>query len=175
MVYPSDTIINAVIVSAISFLIIFLITPPFIKYLNKKGKTVVDYHKPGKPLIPRPAGPVLLIGIVIAEILLYLLIQDVKIISLLLTTTIAFFIGYIDDLKTMPGWFKPVALILAAIPIVVLGSHGNYLGLIFDSAFIPCYISHLFFLIPIVGNTVNSIDVFNGVASGFMVIIMIPY
>ena len=69
MVYPSDTIINAVIVSAISFLIIFLITPPFIKYLNKKGKTVVDYHKPGKPLIPRPAGPVLLMGIVIAEIL----------------------------------------------------------------------------------------------------------
>jgi UDP-N-acetylglucosamine--dolichyl-phosphate N-acetylglucosaminephosphotransferase len=156
-------------------LIIFLITPPFIKYLNKKGKTVVDYHKPGKPLIPRPAGPVLLIGIVIAEILLYLLILDVKIISLLLTTTIAFFIGYIDDLKTMPGWFKPLALILAAIPIVVLGSHGNYLGLIFDSAFIPLlYIPLILSLIPIVGNTVNSIDVFNGVASGFMIIIMIP-
>jgi UDP-N-acetylmuramyl pentapeptide phosphotransferase/UDP-N-acetylglucosamine-1-phosphate transferase len=175
LVYPSDVIINAVIVSAISFLIIFFITPCFIKYLNKRGKTVVDYHKPGKPLVPRPAGPIILLGIVIAEIILYLLILDVKIISLLLTTIIAFFIGYVDDLKTMPGWFKPVALILAAIPIIVLGSHGNYLGLIFDSAFIPLlYIPLILSIIPIVGNTINSIDVFNGVASGFVIITMIP-
>jgi UDP-GlcNAc:undecaprenyl-phosphate/decaprenyl-phosphate GlcNAc-1-phosphate transferase len=175
LVYPSDVIINAVIVSAISFLIIFFITPCFIKYLNKKGKTVVDYHKPGKPLVPRPAGPIILLGIAIAEIILYLLILDVKIISLLLTTIIAFFIGYVDDLKTMPGWFKPVALILAAIPIIVLGSHGNYLGLIFDSAFIPLlYIPLILSIIPIVGNTINSIDVFNGVASGFVIITMIP-
>lgn len=173
--YLSEVIINAAIVSAISFLIIFFITPTFIKYLHKKGKTVVDYHKPGKPLIPRPAGPVLLIGIVIAEIVLYILVVDIKIISLLLTTIIAFFIGYIDDLKTMPGWFKPIALILAAIPIIVLGSHGNYLGLIFDSAFIPLlYIPLILSIIPIVGNTINSIDVFNGVASGFIIITMIP-
>jgi UDP-N-acetylmuramyl pentapeptide phosphotransferase/UDP-N-acetylglucosamine-1-phosphate transferase len=175
LVYPSDVIIDAVIVSAISFLIILFITPSFIKYLNKKGKTVVDYHKPGKPLVSRPAGPIILLGIVIAEIILYLLILDTKIISLLLTTIIAFFIGYIDDLKTMPGWFKPVALILAAIPIIVLGSHGNYLGLIFDSAFIPLlYIPLILSIIPIVGNTINSIDVFNGVASGFVIITMIP-
>jgi hypothetical protein len=53
-------------------------------------------------MVPRPAGPVLLIGIVISEIILYFLISDVKIISVLLTTIIAFIIGYIDDLKTMP-------------------------------------------------------------------------
>jgi UDP-GlcNAc:undecaprenyl-phosphate GlcNAc-1-phosphate transferase len=118
---------------------------------------------------------VLLIGIVISEIILYFLILDVKIISILLTTIIAFIIGYIDDLKTMPGWFKPAALILAAIPIIVLGTHGNYLGLIFDSAFIPIlYILLILSIIPIVGNTINSIDVFNGVASGFIIITMIP-
>jgi UDP-GlcNAc:undecaprenyl-phosphate GlcNAc-1-phosphate transferase len=118
---------------------------------------------------------VLLIGIVISEIILYFLILDVKIISILLTTIIAFIIGYIDDLKAMPGWFKPAALILAAIPIIVLGTHGNYLGLIFDSAFIPIlYILLILSIIPIVGNTINSIDVFNGVASGFIIITMIP-
>jgi UDP-GlcNAc:undecaprenyl-phosphate GlcNAc-1-phosphate transferase len=116
-----------------------------------------------------------LIGIVISEIILYFLILDVKIISVLLTTIIAFIIGYIDDLKTMPGWFKPAALILAAIPIIVLGTHGNYLGLIFDSAFIPIlYILLILSIIPIVGNTINSIDVFNGVATGFIIITMIP-
>lgn len=161
--------------SAISFLIVFFITPAFIEYLTRKGRVVVDYHKPGKPMVPRPAGPVLLIGIVISEIILYFLILDVKIISVLLTTIIAFIIGYIDDLKTMPGWFKPAALILAAIPIIVLGTHGNYLGLIFDSAFIPIlYILLILSIIPIVGNTINSIDVFNGVATGFIIITMIP-
>ena len=161
--------------SAISFLIVFFITPAFIEYLTRKGRVVVDYHKPGKLMVPRPAGPVLLIGVVISEIILYFLILDVKIISVLLTTIIAFIIGYIDDLKTMPGWFKPAALILAAIPIIVLGTHGNYLGLIFDSAFIPIlYILLILSIIPIVGNTINSIDVFNGVASGFIIITMIP-
>ena len=161
--------------SAVSFLIVFFITPAFIEYLTRIGRVVVDYHKPGKPMVPRPAGPVLLIGIVISEIILYFLILDVKIISVLLTTIIAFIIGYIDDLKTMPGWFKPAALILAAIPIIVLGTHGNYLGLIFDSAFIPIlYILLILSIIPIVGNTINSIDVFNGVATGFIIITMIP-
>ncbi|HVD08015.1 MAG TPA: UDP-N-acetylglucosamine-1-phosphate transferase [Nitrososphaeraceae archaeon] len=175
MIYPLDIAIYGIIVSAISFLIVFFITPAFIQYLSRKGRVVVDYHKPGKPMVPRPAGPVLLIGIVISEIILYFLILDVKIISVLLTTIIAFIIGYIDDLKTMPGWFKPAALILAAIPIIVLGTHGNYLGLIFDSAFIPIlYILLILSIIPIVGNTINSIDVFNGVASGFIIITMIP-
>lgn len=175
MIYPLDIAIYGIIVSAVSFLIIFFITPAFIEYLTRKGRVVVDYHKPGKPMVPRPAGPVLLIGIVISEIILYFLILDVKIISVLLTTIIAFIIGYIDDLKTMPGWFKPAALILAAIPIIVLGTHGNYLGLIFDSAFIPIlYILLILSIIPIVGNTINSIDVFNGVASGFIIITMIP-
>jgi UDP-N-acetylmuramyl pentapeptide phosphotransferase/UDP-N-acetylglucosamine-1-phosphate transferase len=150
-------------------------TPYLIKYLNKKGRVVVDYHKPGKPYVPRPAGPVLLIGIVISEILLYFLILDLKIISVLLTTIVAFIVGYIDDMKTMPGWFKPAALILAAVPIIIIGSHGNYLGLIFDNAFIPIlYILLILSIIPIVGNTINSIDVFNGVATGFIIITMIP-
>jgi UDP-GlcNAc:undecaprenyl-phosphate GlcNAc-1-phosphate transferase len=175
LIYPLDITIYGIIVSGISFLIVFFITPAFIEYLTRKGRVVVDYHKPGKPMVPRPAGPVLLIGIVISEIILYFLILDVKIISVLLTTIIAFIIGYIDDLKTMPGWFKPAGLILAAIPIIVLGTHGNYLGLIFDSAFIPIlYILLILSIIPIVGNTINSIDVFNGVASGFIIITMIP-
>ncbi len=175
LIYPLDITIYGIIVSAVSFLIVFFITPAFIEYLTKKGRVVVDYHKPGKPKVPRPAGPVLLIGIVISEIILYFLILDVKIISVLLTTIIAFIIGYIDDLKTMPGWFKPAALILTSIPIIVLGTHGNYLGLIFDSAFIPIlYILLILSIIPIVGNTINSIDVFNGVATGFIIITMIP-
>jgi UDP-N-acetylglucosamine--dolichyl-phosphate N-acetylglucosaminephosphotransferase len=88
---------------------------------------------------------------------------------------IAFIIGLIDDRKVMPGWFKPVALITSAIPLIVLGAHGTHLNLVFGNAFIPLlYIPLILTILPIVGNTINSIDVLNGVASGFIIIAMVP-
>lgn len=168
-------IIYGVVVSAISFLAVFFMTPIAIKSLTAKGKVVPDAHKPNKPSVPRPAGPVLMAGIAAAEIVLYAMTLNTAVLAVLLTTAIAFAIGYIDDNRVMPGWFKPVALLAAAIPLVVLGAHDNYLNLIFGSAFIPLlYIPLIFVIIPITGNTINSIDVLNGVASGFIIIATIP-
>src|SRR5919109_263073 len=168
-------IIYGVVVSAISFLAVFFMTPIAIKSLTAKGKVVPDAHKPNKPSVPRPAGPMLMAGIAAAEIVLYAMTLNTAVLAVLLTTAIAFAIGYIDDNRVMPGWFKPVALLAAAIPLVVLGAHDNYLNLIFGSAFIPLlYIPLIFVIIPITGNTINSIDVLNGVASGFIIIATIP-
>jgi UDP-GlcNAc:undecaprenyl-phosphate GlcNAc-1-phosphate transferase len=168
-------LIYGTIVSAISFFVILFITPKIINSLIAKGEVVEDYHKPDKPPVPRPAGPLLLVGIAAAEIVLYLLTSNTKVIAILLTSIIAFIVGFIDDRKVMPGWFKPIALIAAAIPLIVLGAHGTHLNLIFGSAVIPVlYIPLILVIIPIVGNTINSIDVFNGVASGFVIIAMIP-
>jgi UDP-N-acetylglucosamine--dolichyl-phosphate N-acetylglucosaminephosphotransferase len=97
------------------------------------------------------------------------------VLAILLTTVIGFIVGIVDDRKIMPGWFKPLALVAAAIPIILLGAHGNYLNLIFGSAFIPIlYIPLILILIPIVGNTINSIDVLNGVASSSVIIALFP-
>ncbi len=164
-----------VIVSAVSFLVVFFLTPFAIKWLSAKGKVVPDAHKPSKPIVPRPAGPVIMAGIAAAEIILYAVTLNFAVLAVLLTTVIAFVVGFIDDSRVMPGWFKPVALLAAAIPLVVLGAHGNNLNLIFGSAFIPLlYVPLIFVIIPITGNTVNSIDVLNGVASGFIIISSIP-
>lgn len=136
---------------------------------------VKDFHKPGKPDVPRPAGPILLLGIASAEIILYILTLNNAVLAILLTTVIGFIVGIVDDRKIMPGWFKPLALVAAALPIILLGAHGNYLNLIFGSAFIPIlYIPLILILIPIVGNTINSIDVLNGVASSSVIIALIP-
>ena len=168
-------LIYGIIVSAISFFVVLFTTPKIISSLIAKGEVVEDYHKPDKPAVPRPAGPVLLIGIASAEIVLYLLTLNIKVIAILLTSIIAFIVGFIDDRKIMPGWFKPIALIAAAIPLIALGAHGTHLNLIFGSASIPLlYIPLILVIISIVGNTINSIDVFNGVASGFVIIAMIP-
>ncbi|MGA9316697.1 MAG: UDP-N-acetylglucosamine-1-phosphate transferase [Nitrososphaeraceae archaeon] len=143
--------------------------------MKSKGQVVKDFHKPGKPDVPRPAGPILLLGIASAEIILYILTLNNAVLAILLTTVIGFIVGIVDDRKIMPGWFKPLALVAAAIPIILLGAHGNYLNLIFGSAFIPIlYIPLILILIPIVGNTINSIDVLNGVASSSVIIALIP-
>lgn len=149
--------------------------PKSIRSLKSKGQVVKDFHKPGKPDVPRPAGPILLLGIASAEIILYILTLNNAVLAILLTTVIGFIVGIVDDRKIMPGWFKPLALVAAAIPIILLGAHGNYLNLIFGSAFIPIlYIPLILVIIPIVGNTINSIDVLNGVASSSVIIALIP-
>jgi UDP-GlcNAc:undecaprenyl-phosphate/decaprenyl-phosphate GlcNAc-1-phosphate transferase len=168
-------LIYGTIVSAASFLIILLLTPKVIKLLIAKGSVVQDYHKPERPNIPRPAGPILIIGIAVADIILFLLTRNIQVLAILLTTIIAFIVGLIDDKKVMPGWYKPVALIPAAIPLIVLGAHGTHLNLIFGEVSIPLlYIPLILIIIPVAGNTINSIDVLNGVASEAVIVAMIP-
>jgi UDP-GlcNAc:undecaprenyl-phosphate/decaprenyl-phosphate GlcNAc-1-phosphate transferase len=173
-------IIYAAAVSIVSFFGVVLLTPPAIRLLVAKGKVVPDAHKPEKPPVPRPAGPIIMISIAAAEIVLFILTMNVAVFAILITTAIAFFVGYIDDNLVMPGWFKPVALLAAAIPLVLLDVYagevyGDSLNLVFGSAYIPLlYIPLIFVIIPITGNTINSIDVLNGVASGFLIIAIVP-
>ena len=167
--------IGTVIASIISFLINITLMPKFINLLKSKGKVVNDNHKPNKPKVPRPAGPILLLSIIIGELLLYFITGNLEIISILITTSIAFIIGIIDDFKIMPGWFKPAALIIASIPLILFHIYDNELNVIFGSVFIPIlYIPLILISIPLAGNTINSIDVFNGVATGFLIITMFP-
>src|SRR5918999_6588325 len=177
-----NLIIYGAAVSAISFFAVLFMTPAAIRSLTAKRKVVPDAHKPEKPQVPRPAGLVIMISIAAAEIVLFFLTMNIAVFAILLTTAIAFLVGYIDDSRReMPGCVKPVALLAAAIPLVVLDIygvgevHGDSLNLIFGRAYIPLlYIPLILIIIPITGNTINSIDVLNGVASGFLIIATIP-
>jgi UDP-GlcNAc:undecaprenyl-phosphate/decaprenyl-phosphate GlcNAc-1-phosphate transferase len=173
--FGNNILIYGVIVSATSFLVTLIATPKMISSLMAQGSVVQDYHKPGRPNVPRPAGPILLAGIVVSEIILYLLTLNMTIVAIMLTTVIAFIVGFIDDRKVLPGWFKPVTLIAAALPLIIFEAHGTHLNLVFGNAFIPLlYIPLILVIIPIVGNTINSIDVLNGVVTGFVIITTIP-
>jgi UDP-N-acetylglucosamine--dolichyl-phosphate N-acetylglucosaminephosphotransferase len=175
MLDNTSFVVYGVIVSAVSFVFVYFLTPYAIRFLVSKQRVVPDAHKPNKPSVPRPAGPVMIGGIAAAEIILYLLTMNNAVLAILLTTAIAFIVGYVDDRRVLPGWFKPVALLGAAIPLVILGAHATNLNLVFGSAFIPLlYIPLIFVIIPITGNTINSIDVLNGVASRFVIVASIP-
>jgi UDP-N-acetylglucosamine--dolichyl-phosphate N-acetylglucosaminephosphotransferase len=167
-----EKIIVAIIVSAIAFFSIYTFTPILIKFLEKRNLAVKDVNKKDNVMIPRPGGISILIGIVASEITLYFFFPISEILAVIITSILSFSIGIIDDRKTMGGWFKPVTLAFCAAPILLLGTYDSNLYFpLFGSVKIPSlYLALVVFMIPITGNTINSIDVLNGVVSGFMTI-----
>jgi len=168
----TELIIPAIISCFVAFFLVFVMTPPLIKFLEKRNMAVKDMNKKEDVMVVRPGGPALIVGIIASEIVLYAFLQMNEILAIIITTSAAFVIGYVDDRKVMGGWFKPVALAIAAIPIIALGAYDSDLAFpLFGIVQIPVlYFALIIFMIPITGNTINSIDVLNGVASGFMVI-----
>ena len=129
-------------------------------------------NKKENVMVARPGGISIILGIVVSELVLYGFFQLNEILAVIITTSAAFLIGYVDDRKVMGGWFKPVTLAIAALPIIFLGAYDSDLAFpLFGDVQIPLlYLGLIIFMIPITGNTINSIDVFNGIASGFMII-----
>jgi len=167
-----DLVIPAFVSCIIAFFVVFVTIPPLIKFLEKRNMAVKDMNKKEDIMVVRPGGPSIILGIIVSEIVLYAFLQLNEIIAIIITTTAAFAIGYVDDRKVMGGWFKPVALAIAAIPIIAFGVYDTNLAFpLFGEVQIPAlYLGLIILMIPITGNTINSIDVLNGVASGFMVI-----
>ncbi|MFB5604447.1 MAG: UDP-N-acetylglucosamine-1-phosphate transferase, partial [Candidatus Nitrosomaritimum aestuariumsis] len=168
----TELIIPAVVSCIASFFTVYFLTPPLIKFLQNRNFVVQDMNKKGTVMIARPGGISIIAGILTSEIILYGFLQLNEILAVIITTFLAFVIGYIDDRKVMGGWFKPITLAVAAIPIILLGAYDSDLTFpLFGEVNIPIlYLALIIFMIPITGNTINSIDVLNGVASGFMVI-----
>jgi UDP-N-acetylglucosamine--dolichyl-phosphate N-acetylglucosaminephosphotransferase len=168
----NELIIPAVVCCVVAFFTVYLTTPPLIKFLQNRNYTVKDMNKKDQPMIPRPGGISIIAGIIASELILYAFLQINEILAIIITTFLAFLIGYVDDRKVMGGWFKPIALAIAATPIIFLGTYDSNLAFpLFGEVQIPAlYLVLIIFMIPITGNTINSIDVLNGVASGFMVI-----
>jgi UDP-N-acetylmuramyl pentapeptide phosphotransferase/UDP-N-acetylglucosamine-1-phosphate transferase len=70
-----NLIIYGAVVSAISFFGVLFMTPAAIRSLTANLKVVPDAHKPEKPQVPRPAGPVIMISIAAAQSWQYFLQQ----------------------------------------------------------------------------------------------------
>lgn len=168
----TELIIPAIISCIIAFFTVFFTTPYLIKFLQKRNLTVKDVNKKDHVMIVRPGGPSIIAGIIASELVLYGFLQLNEILAIMITSFIAFVIGYVDDRKVMGGWFKPIALILASTPIFFFGTYDSNLFFpLFGTVQIPVlYLGLIILMIPITGNTINSIDVLNGVASGFMII-----
>ena len=165
-------IISAIIAIIIAFVSVYLLTPIIIRMLEKRNITVVDANKKEKSMIARPGGLSIIVGIILSIAILYYFFPISEILAILITSFLAFLVGIVDDRKTMGGWFKPLALAFCAAPILLLGAYDSNLDFpIFGSVKIPIlYLALVVFMIPVTGNTFNSIDILNGVLSGFTAI-----
>jgi len=163
-----EKIIAAIAVSAIAFFSVYALTPILIKFLEKRNMTVKDVGKQGNVQVARPGGISIVVGLVASEIILYVFFPISEILAVIITSVLGFSDGIIDDRKTMGGWFKPVALAFCAAPILLLGAYDSNLDFpLFGSVQIPSlYLALVVFMIPITGNTINSVDALNGIASG---------
>lgn len=168
-------IVAAAAGSAVAFFVVLALTPLLIRALTRRNWVVKDVNRVGGAMVPRPGGPAIIAAIIASETLLFLMLPSGEMVSrqiaaILATTSAAFIIGLIDDRKVMGGWFKPLALAVASAPIIALGAYEPTMGFpLFGEVRIPVLsIGVIIVMISITGNTINSIDVMNGVASGFM-------
>ncbi|MFB5626109.1 MAG: UDP-N-acetylglucosamine-1-phosphate transferase, partial [Nitrosopumilus sp.] len=99
-----DLLIPAVISCIVAFVVVFIMTPPLIKFLEKRNLTVKDVNKKESVMVARPGGISIIVGIIASEIILYAFLQMNEILAVLITTSAAFIIGYVDDRKVMGGW-----------------------------------------------------------------------
>jgi UDP-N-acetylglucosamine--dolichyl-phosphate N-acetylglucosaminephosphotransferase len=167
---------TASLIFIISLFAILTATPILIKLLKKLGALVQDYHKPGKPLVPKPGGPSIIISLILGELVLYSLTGNLAALVLIAVTIIAGTVGIIDDVFTLGGILKPALIITAALPILLIGTYNfhpefPFFGGVRLSIVYPLLI---ILAIPVTANTINTIDVLNGSVSGFIAIVSVP-
>ena len=159
-----------------AFVITYLATNRLISLLIELKREVLDYHKEGKKFVAYPGGPAIILGLISALLVSIIITNDTRIIAILGVVIISATIGIVDDFKSLGGRKKPLILLLASVPIILLGAYEPNLDFLFFGSVKLSIIYPLLILvsIPVTANTINTIDVLNGVSTGFVIITSIP-
>ncbi|MBU4501412.1 MAG: hypothetical protein KKA79_02375 [Nanoarchaeota archaeon] len=191
--------ISPFLCAAISFLIVWFMTPWLIKYLNKIGLVVKDMNKEHTPLVPISGGLAVMAG-VFAGLTCFiffrtflpnnsasLLLDNESLLQLFAGITaimIISFVGFIDDLVIKRGnerssglrqWQKPLITLSAAVPLMVINAGTKVMGFPFLGEIDVGLLYPLVFIpIGVVGaaNMINMLGGFNGMETGMGIICM---
>ncbi len=161
------------------FLLMLAFTPPYLRLLVRRGKTVEDVHKRPASNVPSPVGPLIFAVAAAGEAVAYLTYGTLVPLAVLGATAVAFAIGLYDDLGVLGGKVKPLLLLFAFVPILAaLSSQPDlYQSKLFfpilgpTSAHFTIYTLLAVAAFPIVANAFNMMDSFNGEISGFTVLV----
>lgn len=159
----------------IPLLLVILAMPRFMRYLVSLGRVVDDVHKRPPTKVPLPVGPMLFLGALAGEVLVYIAFGSLVPLVVMGGATVAFVIGLADDLFVLGGKTKPLLLLLAATPLVVsvMFQHGLFESSLTFPLLGPSgehfsiYALLVIVAFPVVANAFNMMDSFNGQISGF--------
>jgi UDP-N-acetylglucosamine--dolichyl-phosphate N-acetylglucosaminephosphotransferase len=139
---------------------------------KKAGLVAPDVHKPDKPLIPKTAGPALMLSFIIGYIIVCILVKDVPnyVHVHVAAILIGGIIGLIDDFTSLNAIVKFALAALPAIPVIIFGAYSPYpyvpgigvlrITLVYPVALLLAY--------SVGGNGMNMSDTHNGLVPTIM-------
>ncbi|MBI3841140.1 MAG: hypothetical protein HY297_04195 [Thaumarchaeota archaeon] len=156
-------------------LIVLLGMPPFMKSLVRRGRVVDDVHKTPPTKVPVPGGPLLFIGVIAGEAVAFFAFGSLIPVAVLGAAALAFAVGITDDIFVLGSRSKPLLLLLAASPLVLLvmlqpdlyQSSLAFPVLGATSEHFTIYTALVIVSFPVVANAFNMMDSFNGQISWF--------
>ena len=188
--------IIALLSGLVSFLLVIILTPWFVKFMKRLGLVVKDMNKKDTPLVPLSGGIVVLAGLLLGIFVYvffrifffkegYLYLDD-RGLSILLASLCSIilvtFIGFLDDIVIrgdkseshgLRQWQRPLLTLFAAVPLMAVSAGTSKVLLPFIGT-VDFGIFYALVLIPIgfvgASNMVNLFAGFNGLESGMGII-----
>lgn len=176
MCYTISTKMDVWPLLPLSFILTYAATLWLEKLLREKKMLVPDFHKRGRPMVPRPGGPAIMLGLAIILLGSYLLTGDTRPVGMLILTFPGFLIGLYDDIFKLGGRQKVVLLLIPGLLLAISGLYNPRPPIPFIG---PTRLTVIYPILLVVASTVlangvNMIDVFNGLVSSAMIIATVP-
>jgi UDP-N-acetylglucosamine--dolichyl-phosphate N-acetylglucosaminephosphotransferase len=151
----------------VSGLLTFFLAPAAIILGRRLEVVGVDIHKPWRPIVPKTGGLAIILGATAGMILGAHASGFQLFIPVILSCLVAASIGLVEDLREeIDPRLKPLLLIFASLPVLVLGAYSPrplipFLGKTRLYRVYPVLVMASY---PVICNAVNSLDVLNGSA-----------
>jgi UDP-N-acetylmuramyl pentapeptide phosphotransferase/UDP-N-acetylglucosamine-1-phosphate transferase len=162
-------------------IVVFALMPGYMRLLVARGRVADDAAKPGAGKVPTPAGPLLIIAVIAGELAIYVLNESSIPVAAIAVAIVAGAVGLYDDLWGLGGVVKPLLLVLAAVPLILLENvHQTlYNAQLYFPLFGGTGTHYIIFAIlilatmPVASNAFNMLDGFNGEISGFTALVTV--
>lgn len=165
---------------SVSLLICNFLVPRVMRKMRELKITGIDVHKLDKPKIPEMGGVAILVSVILSIALMIIPFEDniirLRLLAFLLTVTASGAVGIVDDLKRLGAYTKTLLTLIAALPLLIISFIYQILTPYPRFPFIGR--TRLAFLYPfyvpvnvaVCSNTVNMLDIMNGVMPGTTII-----
>ncbi len=173
------TWIDGIIIFSIGLFVFFftyLLYPPLIKWIKKRGWIGYDIHKKSRTPTPESGGLGMTIALIIGSILIGIFYSELwmEVLVFIITIIFAGGIGFIDDRKQFSSIKKIILLIIAGLPVFIfnlpsigwISVNSPKLPVLGQLRLNIIYPLVLPFIVLILTNTVNMLEGYNGEGSG---------